>query len=283
MRKTLNLKSLNERPASRTVLALSLAASLAAFGCTTNRTPGNGEPLRSAPGAGPAAPTSGVTSGSSRCGVVVDPPMMSSSQHLDPLPGVSTRSRRLPLSPDEAAAIMADNQLGRGVRVLGPVNPARSGHRYVSDKVDPFDRPANGVVTVNSSINSVDQVAGIVNGATGVVGTGTTVSGVTGASTIAGTGMTTTGTPLTPTTAAIPVTPGTFAAGTGSVTTTTTPAVSASSTGTTLTPTTASSVLPSITATSGSTVTSPVRIVNTNGRVTVTNSSGGTTTNNNQR
>jgi hypothetical protein len=277
MGKTLNLKSLNELPASRTVLALSLAASLAAFGCTTNRTPGNGAPLRSGPGAGPAAPTSGVTSGSSRGGVVTDQPMMSSSRHLDPLPGVSTRPKRLPLSPDEAAAIMADNQLGRGVRVLGPVNPSKSGHRYVSDRVDPFDRPANGIVTVNSSINSVDQVAGIVSGTTGAAGTGTTVSGVTGASTIAGTGTIAGGTPLTPTTAAMPVTPGAFAAGSGSVTTTT-PAVSAASTGTTLTPTTASSVLPAITTVNGSTVTSPVRIVNTNGRVTVTNSSAGTTT-----
>src|SRR5688572_8456540 len=107
MRNGLNKKNLNERPAARAIVALSLTASLAAFGCTTNRTPGNGDPYRSNPGVGPtAAPTSGIT-GTSSGTTVPDPPMMSSSTHVEALPTVNARSKRLPLSPDEAAAVMA--------------------------------------------------------------------------------------------------------------------------------------------------------------------------------
>ena len=269
MRNNLNPKGLFERGTGRTLLAFSLVTSLAAFGCTTNRTPGNGEPLRSAPSVGPAAPTSGVTSGSSRGGTVTYQPMMSSSQHIEPLPGVTTRAKRLPLTPDEAAAIMAGNQFGRGARVLGPVNPGTSRHVYVSDRLDPFDRPASGIITVNSSINSAAHVEAIAADGAGSAGV---ISGVTGASTIAGRGtVATTGAPLTPTTATLPMTAGSFAA--GPVATTTTPAVStgAVSTGT-LTPTVSSSFVPSPTASSSATV-SPVRIIqNANGQVTVTNS-----------
>src|SRR5687768_1291145 len=103
MRNALKQKNLNERPAARAILALTLTASLAAFGCTTNRTPGNGDPVHLDPQVGPAsAPTSGVTSGSSS-GTPVEtpppPPMMSSSTYVEPLPSVTTRAKRLPLSP----------------------------------------------------------------------------------------------------------------------------------------------------------------------------------------
>src|SRR5688572_10269323 len=124
MRNRLNRNNLNERPAARAIVALSLTASLAAFGCTTNKTPGNGDPYRSGPGVGPtAAPTSGVT-GTSSGGTVPNPPMMSSSTYVEALPSVNARAKRLPLSPDEAAAVMADHAvLSRSVKVLGPANP----------------------------------------------------------------------------------------------------------------------------------------------------------------
>lgn len=58
----------------RSAVALSLAVSLAAFGCTTNRTAGNGEPVMTLPAAGPTPPS--ATPGSSS-GMSGNPPMAS--------------------------------------------------------------------------------------------------------------------------------------------------------------------------------------------------------------
>ena len=283
MRNKLNHKNLNERPAARAMVALTLTASLAAFGCTTNRTPGNGEPYRSGPGVGPtAAPTSGVN-GTSSGSTVPDQPMMSSSTHTEALPTVNARAKRLPLSPDEAAAVMAgQTTLNRGVKVLGPVNPA-AGTRGLSEGVvtGAFRDPALvAAATINPGVNNT--VRNVSGGAAGPIVSSTDVSGVAvtngavlGASVVAPT-TSANGTALaTPTNAALPVTPGAFAAGT--VTTTppsTTPVTGASMTNTTtLSPTTNSAVVPAPTATSR-TVVSPVTassgrtvITNTNGRV----------------
>jgi len=207
MRNTLNQKNLTERPAARAIVALTLTASLAAFGCTTNRTPGNGDPVHLDPQVGPAsAPTSGMTSGSSS-GTPVEtspppPPMMSSSTYVESLPTVNTRAKRLPLSPDEAAAVMAGHQaLNPGVKVLGPVNPGPSTQlSAVANGPSTIGPVATN--TINNSINSAGRVVGAVSStplsATDVSGviSNATIAGTTGVASTAG------ATVATPTTAA---------------------------------------------------------------------------------
>jgi len=63
MGKTQKNNDLRGQRRLRPLLAVSLAASLAAFGCTTNLNPGSGTPMRVGPELR-SAPTSGVTSGS---------------------------------------------------------------------------------------------------------------------------------------------------------------------------------------------------------------------------
>ena len=70
-------KDLKTRRATSPLLAFSLAASLAAFGCTTNLNPGNGTPTRSGSDIR-TAPTSGINGGSESA-PVVPPPMTSRS------------------------------------------------------------------------------------------------------------------------------------------------------------------------------------------------------------
>lgn len=258
MRNTLNQKNLNERPAARAIVALTLTASLAAFGCTTNRTPGNGDPVHLDPPVGPA-PTSGVTSGSSS-GTPVEtpppPPMMSSSTFIEPLPAVTSRAKRLPLSPDEAAAVMAGHQaLNPGVKVLGPVNPGATTQLSAVTNGPTTIGPLT-TNTINNSINSAGRVAGAVSstplsasGVAGVIGNAT-VAGTTGVASTAGS------TVATPTTAAVPLTPGAFAAG-PSVPTTAAPGVVTNAAPGTLTPTTAAAANPTPTVTSGTTVINP--------------------------
>ena len=45
MNKSLNHSNLHERSATRTLLVVSLCGALAAFGCTTDRNLGNGDPV----------------------------------------------------------------------------------------------------------------------------------------------------------------------------------------------------------------------------------------------
>jgi hypothetical protein len=199
MRNTWKTKHLNERPAGRTLLALSLAASLAAFGCTTNRTPGNGDPVVNRPGVGPAPPSSGVTGGSSGSPTSYQP-MFSSSTYIEALPSVRSRASRLPLSPDEAAAIMAGNQFNRSVRVLGPVSPGPSTavtNGGTTIATGQFQNPAmalSPILTVNSSINSAAHLPAISEGAGGGGGGAVITGAVTSNAIIAGgTTPTTTG------------------------------------------------------------------------------------------
>ena len=272
MRNSLKKKNLNERPAARAIVALSLTATLAAFGCTTNRTPGNGDPVHSGPGLGPnASPTAGVP-GTSSGGAVPNPPMMSSSTYVESLPSAN-RAKRLPLTPDEAAAVMADHAvLSRTAKVLGPVNPGLTNHQYVSEGVvtGAFRDPA--LVAANT-INPAADAAGVVMGATGGAA-GTIVNGVNGTinGTVSGTDLNTgsntglagttaaatvpgtNGTVATPANVALPFSAGAFAAGPNA--TTVTPAITGASTTnrTTLTPTATSGAAPTPTATSGAVI-----------------------------
>jgi len=154
--------------------------------------------------------------------------MMSSSTYNEALPGVSAHARKLPLSPDEAAAVMAGYGLNRSVKVLGPANPGATTHVYGDQRMAQaqdlgnLGQPLNPIITVNSSINSVAHVPAVANdGGAGIaIGTG----GVTAASTVTGSGITTgttgatagvatagaattTTIALTPTAATLPVTP----------------------------------------------------------------------------
>jgi hypothetical protein len=187
---------------NKTLLAMTLTASLATFGCTTNYNHGNGEPATGSPGIGPSAPTSG-TSGSS--GGTMPQPMTSSS--------------RLTNSSGDALAIMQRTRgTGDKGRVLGPVNPPATGQaRAVSNGATSSFDGTISQLTVNSSIsNPYGPQAAVVNGAgdgfagdvlAGTVTNGTTVGTTAGVTTV-------TGTAATPTSAALPLATGAFASGT---------------------------------------------------------------------
>jgi hypothetical protein len=191
---------LQKRRTTRSLLAVSLAASLAAFGCTTNLNPGNGTPTRTGPELR-SAPTSGVTSGSETA-APTPRPMTSSYDRAQVLPPVKPRSitRR---SPAEAAAIMAGRQTLRG-RYLGQVNPGPGNRPYVSDYAGGFQNPAlitNPQLTINSSISSPSpgsignadfagvNMGAVTNGINTTAVTGTITSGTTAATTVTGTAL----------------------------------------------------------------------------------------------
>jgi hypothetical protein len=296
-----NDNGLNGQRISRSLLAISLAASLAAFGCTTNQNIGNGTPTRSGPEVR-TAPTSGVTSGGETT-TPVNPPMTSSYNRSEVLPVVQTRpaqSRGIRrLSPDEAVAVMAGRQALHG-RYLGVVSPGPGGRPYESANIQTFQNPAmltNPQITINSSISSpatpIDGIADadalfVTAGTTDGAVTGAVTTGTTAAATVAGTGTT-----PTPTAAAAGLPVGAFAGVAASPTfaSANTPSVTAASVG--LGRTTAARTARTGTATTGTTttgtttaaatgttaagvrvgtVTSPVRVMRaTTGSVTVTN------------
>jgi hypothetical protein len=239
MRKMLNRNKLNA------LLAGALVASLAAFGCTTNTVPGEGQPWLGGPGPGPSAPTSG-TPGTS---VPTTPPPMTSSYTGADEQGIviTTRSRSLPLSPDQAAAVVSGLQSPR-VRVLGPVNPGAGNRPYASDaQLSRYENMATGPqYTVNNSIRSQELDA---------ITSGVTTGDDAGAAIFPE--------PLsvtTPTTISAGVPPTTAASIAPSSGTTSGTATGGTTIGVSTTPTTAAS------QTDGA-----VRVVTANGRVTVTN------------
>lgn len=278
MGKNLNQNDLARRRTSRPLLAVSLAASLAAFGCTTNQNLGNGTPNRSGSELR-SAPTSGVTSGQER---VMPPPMTSSYTGADAMPRASKRTAS---RADQAAAILAAHQAARG-RYLGTANPGPTARPYETGvaRTGGFVNPAlltNPQLTINSSISS-GPVAGI---NTGVGSTFVTNGATVTTPAAAATGFTSsaivTGVAPTPTTAAAPLPVGALAtnrvtptesvianstvtaASTGVVPTTTTLAV---------TPTTAAATSASATSASVVTSGSAVRLVRpTTGTATITN------------
>ena len=290
MGKRLKQKSLRAQRTTRSLLAVSLAATLAAAGCTTNQNLGNGTPARSGSELR-SAPTSGVTSGRERTS---PQPMTSSYTRAEVLPAVKPLSRA-----DRAAAIMAGHQRLRG-RYLGVVNPGPAGRPYVSDgRTGQLVNPAlltNPQLTINSSISS-NPVPGL---NTGVSSTGFS-GGATGSATVAtGTGFaagaSVTGDVITPTTTAAGANvlpPGAFAAARPTITEAASlnPTITAASVGegrigavatdaavgtqsanaTAVTATSAPAT--SVTSASGS-----VRLVRPSGsRATITNVSSGTT------
>lgn len=190
--------TMNRLQAGRGVVAGALCVALSAFGCTTDRTLGNGQPTRSTPYVR-TAPTAGVSSGSQTS---VLPPSMTSSA-LAPtnaaLPETASRQRNVRrgtltgLTADQAAAIMAQRQgIQSGFRVLGPSDPGFPSRPYVTSS-QPMTSAAAGrgadstLYTVNETPFSV-QVPGVVDtgatttGITGAVVTGGGVTDVTGAS-----------------------------------------------------------------------------------------------------
>ncbi len=196
---------------------------LAASGCSTNHTPGNGQPAITPP----ATPSS--TPGSSS-GTSGNPPMTSAYS------GRGNVDRA-----EEAAAIMASHQRER---YLGPVDPVgvQSGPTPPTGQFIPPSATANPEVTVNASISSPptpvvisgpDGDAGVFIGAVGTSARGAAAAGAT----TAGTNSTL----ITPTTAAMTATPGQFAAG-PSVTQAN---IGATTTNTSLTPAMSSAAIPS--------------------------------------
>jgi len=125
MNKSLIKRNLAERFPTRALLAVSLCATMAAFGCTTDRTLGNGDPVVT-PGSR-TSPTSGTSAGSES--EAVPPPMISSFSNGS----VPVRTMHGRLSADEAAAIMAQQQ--PRVRVLGTVAPGDGSHPYTTGRM----------------------------------------------------------------------------------------------------------------------------------------------------
>ena len=189
MGKTHEHNDLHSRRTLRSLLAFTLAASLAAFGCTTNLNPGNGTPMRVGPELR-SAPTSGISTGSETpVPPPPPPPMTSSYTRSEAAPNVAVKQRQsIRRSAAEAAAIMAGHQATRG-RYLGPANPGPAGRAYASDFVN------TGVVDPSAVTNPQFVV-----NSSGVV----TTTGTTAAATIAGTNV-------TPGAAASTLPPGTFA------------------------------------------------------------------------
>jgi hypothetical protein len=133
--------------ANKFLAATSLVLTVAAFGCTTNRYPGNGEPTIGTPGYGAA--NRSATPGSSS-GTEGTPPMASSYVGV-------------PQPNTDAAAEAAAEQGYRG-RVLGTVNPAGvqvAVPRTASGQVIPPAQLVNPQPTVNPSVSSPTGVPAI--------------------------------------------------------------------------------------------------------------------------
>lgn len=289
MSKRLKKNDLSEWPVAkttlRTLLAVSLCASLAAFGCTTDRSVGNGDPVVT-PGLR-NSPTGGASTGTET--ESIPPPMMSSYS------GVQTRSAVRPrISREEAALLLTEMQ--PRVKVLGPVSPGPSGRVYLSDRVALNLQPETRS-TINSSIYSPAPGEGIISGAgEGVAGTTTaTVAGSTvvtnpDAAVIAPTtaaNATPTGsaivTPsalpsvrtLSPTAAAVVNPPASISSSSTLATTSsarTAPGIVTAGTANTTQAVAAQSVsATSVSGTVASSAVNPVRVVTANGRTTVTN------------
>lgn len=134
MSKMLKNNKLSERPAIRTLFAISLCASLVAFGCTTDRNLADGDPVVT-PGLR-TSPTGGMPSGSEV--PTFPPPMMSSSL--------------------ETATMLAQQQTR--VRVLGVTSPGNTGRPYLTAPTYTGRAAAPAAPVANDSF-SANVVAGI--------------------------------------------------------------------------------------------------------------------------
>lgn len=260
--------------AMRLLAAASLACTMAA-GCSTDRTPGAGQPGRYAPSVGPTMPSATPGSEQNR---PVNPPMTSS---------YTAPNSVMPQHPNlDALAVAAANQSFRG-RYLGVVDPGGVPSYAMNPQmatyetgqfINPSDA-ANPELTVNRSISSPPTPV-VTTGGTGVfVGTtgGVAITAPAGTSAAITSGITT-----TPTTAATTLTP-TIAANTVAANASTASAANAAAAvidnrGGLLTPTMTSSATPSPTAAANPgignvrTGTTVATTANTTGTVTNTTS-----------
>ncbi len=174
MRKTLNQTDWIERNGLRMLAAVTLAGSLAAFGCSMDRTPAYGQPGMSTPAAGSVAPNATSTPGSANT---------MGSMPLGPTPHAmisSSPASGESASLDALATLKADE--GYRGKVLGPAAPGDNSVPSASmqQTTGQFISPsvyANPQSTVNSSISSAPTPA-IVSGAGGDTG-GVFVAGAT--------------------------------------------------------------------------------------------------------
>ena len=264
MRKVFKTNEIHEQGGLRILVAVILAMTLTTFGCTTNQNAGYGEPSRT-PAAGPMAPSSTATPGSSS-GTTGIPVTMVSSYGM-PATSLSTGV--------DAIAVLEANRGYQG-RVLGPADPG--GPIVVNGQV--------GVNQLSSQTQSTPFMIGGDVAADGVVlpsgavvtNTGTDLTGTVavGANTNLGlaatsqTGATTLGNVV-----ATPVagSAATLTTGTGTVTSgglTVAPAAATNTTTASNRVRAATSAARTTTATSGGV---PVRILSNGGGVIVTNQS----------
>lgn len=225
----------------RKALPISMILTAALFGCTMNRTPGDGQPVTTSPSMSPAS-TPGSSYGNT--------PM--SSSYVEP---ANTNVSRA----EQAAAIMREHQAYQP-RFLGYLNPEPRPQQATQQPypdTGQFINPsltANPQITVNSSISSnpYPVITGgsdgfVVTGPTGTTATTTPTSSATVAASTVGT--TTTGTAAIPTTNAATLTP-------------------TLTSGATVSPNVAASPLTSMASASGGTVlTTGTNTVGTNGRM----------------
>ena len=242
MHKLLDMNALRERNGLRILVAISLTIFLTGLGaCSTNYTPGNGQPAMSDQyGSKPHASTYGSSSGTQ--GSVPQSRMIVAPETITPMYSSSS----------EAIAVLAGHQ----GRFLGYANPGPASANYGLDvPTGQFVPPAmyaNPESTVNSSISSAPTPV-ITSGVTGDVGGAVVIGGVSSAATTSSVTASATapssvtapvfvnsGSTTTPTNTALSTSAGLFAAG---------PTISSTSTATTqntgsLTPTMSSASTP---------------------------------------
>lgn len=242
MHKSINMNALRERNGLRIVLAISFTIFLAGLGaCSTNYTPGNGQPTGSVQyGSKPHAATYGSSSGSQ--GSVPQSRMIVAPETITPMYSSSS----------EAIAVLAGHQ----GRFLGYANPGPASANYGLDiptgQVVPPSWTANPESTVNSSISSAPTpviTSGIGDAGGAVVIGGLSSAATTSALTSAATASSSTapvfvnsGSVTTPTNTALAASAGLFAAGPG-ISSTSTSASTNQNTGL-LTPTMSSASTP---------------------------------------
>jgi hypothetical protein len=203
-------------------LAAAAVCSILVFGCSTNRTPGDGQPSTSPPMT--PASTPGTSSGAN--------PPMASAMDLSNLVSRSVESQ----------AVAAAHQRERFLGFINPAGPQPTppDQMPATGQFIPPSQYANPEVTVNASISS-DPNPAITSG---LGGGGATTFVAAPATVPAATTGTTSAAVATPTTAALTATPGQFAAGASTTTTTAASTTTAANTAA-LTPTLSSSITPS--------------------------------------
>lgn len=212
MHKSIDMNALRERNGLRILVAISLTFFLAGLGaCTTNYTPGNGQPTSSPSyGSTPRGSTYGSSSGTQ--GSRPQSQMILAPEVITPMYSSSS----------EAIAVLAGHQ----GRFLGYSNPGPASASYDADivtgQVIPPALTANPEQTVNSSISSGPNSVITSGGGGGDVGGAAVIGGLTSEVTAGVTATTAASTAISaPLSAAAPIfgTPSTIATPTNVATT----------------------------------------------------------------